>query len=286
MDLGLVVKLGESVFDTLVDRLTAGDITIHSAWLRPAAPASPLVQKIDVTVEFKRLLSSRGGVSIVEEPISPVDLLPRNTAHPKWYTLWLSRPRSPVLSAMPAPPSVNMEHQSANEIRVVNYWLCVLFSLPGGANFIACYLIPEERVTFPPALIDPKSIIPLNRQITAATMRAFVAAPQADPEEALALQLADVQNQADPEEEQVIVDFTKWAKMAAGPRGDFFSRQEFDLRVLLAEVFCAASHTILLDCTLKGMTIETTISYADGSETGVNACRFICTENPNIEEMD
>lgn len=257
MDLSLIGKYGECVFDTFVDRLTASSITIRAVWMRPVD--DPFGAKKMVTAGFLKLLGSRGGVSLLEERILPKMLVSEQstatggTAKKSggWGWGWLPFGQTRAKSAT----SPETEHDNRP------HWLCVSFSVPGGVEFIASYKIPEEPITFPPLSTNPRSMTPIERQIIFGGI------------------VHDVYANQDDDDRVVLLDFTAWIQKMAGPNGDFFGRTSLDLRLAIAESITERQAAkrffyMLLDHVLNRKIIATVLEYADGSDISVNTCDF------------
>lgn len=245
MDLSLVGKYGECVFDTFVDRLTASSITIREAWLRPAE--CPFLAKIDVTAGFMRILGRKGGMFLLNEGITPDELVAASASPQRRAGFWRVFMPMQTQRAEAAPLSGT-------------HWLCVKFSVPGNVDFVACYKIPDEVVTFPPASTDPKSMTPIERQIISAA----------------------VVDASDPDEDEptVLIDFTRHLQCMAGPNGDFFGRATVDARLAIAETINSGNAEkylyALLDHSLSLKSVANAIEYANGAKITVNARYFPC----------
>jgi len=258
--MGLIGKYGECVFDTFVDRLTASSIKIRAAWLRPAD--CPFSDKKDVTLGFIRALSSRGGVSLLEQQMHPRELMTgppvRRLGGWGWMIGLSSAPKRNT------PATVAADAANANEEPDRPYWLCVSFCVPGDVEFIACYKIPEETVTFPPLSTNPKSMVPIDNQIMSAAI---------------------VDNDAvEDGEVNTLLDFTSWMQKMAGPNGDFFGREVLDARLAIAEALEARHrkniYHVFLDHVISGKTVSTVVEYADGTEMTVVPRDFTCVTKP------
>jgi hypothetical protein len=262
MDLSLIGKYGECVFDTFVDRLTASSITIHAAWLRPAD--NPFSEKKDITDIFLQILGFRGGVSLFEERMSPRDLLADGDRPSKrasgwgWgWGFWWRTPKRSASAAIQEGPDKP-------------HWLCVEFSVPGNVKFTACYRIPDEPVTFPPSSTDPRRMTPIDKQIISAA-------------------IVDITDDEYDEEQPVLLDFTSWMRSMAGPNGDFFGRSSIDIRLAIAETLVGKrTQSFLysfLDHIVAGKKAATILGYANDSEITVNVRDFACSAPPPPENI-
>jgi hypothetical protein len=249
--LQLAGRFGESALDVFVERLNTSSITIDDAWLRP--DDNPFADRLPVKPAFIKLLRAQGGMMITAQTVSPAALL----EEPADNSLWSRGMRA--------------FHKKPSQAKPVlpKCWLGVNFTVPGGAHYTACYLLPEELVTFPPPMKNVRNMTPIDRQIVRCAIKAVPKDPPAELED-------DDEDKAEP---NTLLDFTDSVRAMAGPDGDFFGRAVVDLRLPLAEATesCRNPRQLLqkfVEHVSSKNETHVQISVADGSELQVQTALF------------
>lgn len=255
MDLtSIVSSYGGSVLDILAERLTINGVNVQSAHLRPND--NPMNTKIDVTKGFCSLVCKN--LMLTEHEIAPKDLIQSSSSNGWYRSIWGKR----------APPAI-----------VGSWWLCVLFNVPGGATYTACYRVPEERVTFPPVFLSSKTIMPLKRQIifAAIKMRAV------DSSHTVREDADEGSAEIDESEEEIVLELTKQAQSMIGPDGTAFGRGWIDIRLAVADAVESVSNKAeflnnILSLMVNQGKVYISATTADGEERSVDGCMWECTK--------
>lgn len=285
MNLEILGKYGGCVYDTLVDRINVNSINIKSAWVRPES--NPFVPKLDVTEGFRRLLSSKGGIALLNQDVSVQDLTKLPPPKKPFWQMFsgaaaitaaataasaTAAPAAAAATAAQAQAQLQQHPAPAEE----PHWLCVSFSMPGDSEFTACYRLSSEQVTFPPLSADPRGLVQADRQIISATMvcDTYTDDITGDTKD---------EDEEEEDEERILLDFTPSVQKMAGPNGDFFGRDVLDLRVAIANTAEASCQTLrlladLLDLAVKGKSVRAKLEYADGSAGYADFKKFRCNE--------
>ena len=259
-----VGTLGGGILDMLVERLTAhGGISFKSAWLRPVY--HPSHQRIDVTKGFSEIL--RDNVIISDRIMSPQDLVTSSRATQKsaWYDIFSSPARSEVVPISG------------------DWWLCILFTVPGNFSYIAFHNIPSENVNFPPNMEGDVRIAPTCRQIISAGIEFLPQSPRNVEEERK--KEGEEEEEEEEEENIILLDLTNQVRMMVGPYGDAFGRGWIDVRLVVANAMEESSNLTsfsarILDVTLMGGYISSLIvRTADGGEILSDNLRWSCPDD-------
>lgn len=302
MNLEILGKYGGCVYDTLVDRINVNSIKIKSAWVRPEN--NPFVPKLNVTEGFERLLSSKGGITLLNQDVTVRELTsPPQPKKSIWQmfsgaaSITAAASATARAAAVTAQAQAQLQQHPASAVSATAraaavtsaapaeepHWLCVCFSIPGDSEFIACYRLPSEQVTFPPLSTDPRGLVRADRQIISATM---VCDTYSDDDPS-----CDNEGDAEDEEERTLLDFTPFVQKMAGPNGDFFGRDLLDLRTAMADSMESSGRTHrllvdLLDLSETGKSARARLEYADGSVHYAGFKKFNCNASLPTTEGD
>ena len=235
--MALALRLGESVYDTFVERLQNSSLTIKQVWMRPCDKGL-WYDRVDVTNAFVGLMYELGGgvvlhdCSITPELMVLLSEQERQSGGGGWFG-WARRGRQRAVS----PP----------EVRQGPWWMVVEFQVPGGVVYSVCYKIPDELVSFPPKTANTTTFTPIGKQIISAVLRSVSTTEEEIEEE---------------EEGDALVDMTEQLQRFAGPAGDYFEREIVDLRLSMAE--SEGNADALLEHACSGNATRVEITTADG----------------------
>ena len=196
--------------------------------------------------------------------------------------------------------------QQQQQQQQADCWLGVDFRIPGGLDYTACYRIPLERVTFPPAKANPKNLADLDMQIISAQLSfhrdppALTATGTGEEDDDKSItsdspregspetphRPPDAEKEEEEEEEEVLVDFTQKCQSFSGPNGTFFGRKDLDLRLALAETIDSQmdggqraeffSKLLCSACGGGGPRFAVRIVMGDGTEVCSPLEKFVC----------
>ena len=279
MDLASIASsYGEGVLNILAERLTINSARVKNAYLRPID--APLSAKVDVTKGFSALIYKQ--FTITDQRLSPQELANASATRGAFWTGYRA----------PAVPEV-----------AEKCWLCVIFSVPGGSVYMVCYVIPDELVTFPPAMLgSSKTIMSPSRQVTfsaillgrpsdlscnptllpSSSSSSFKKSTDEEEEKKGANGESSDEDEDEDEDENVL-DITSQVRAMLGPDGTAFGRGWVDIRLAVADSVDEFSSPMdkakLLDRILSALIRSTTVSVvvdtADGTRKLVSGSKWI-----------
>jgi hypothetical protein len=255
-----VANLGGNVLDMLVERMTMhGGISFKSAWLRPVQ--QPISRRIDVTKGFSTIL--RDSMIITDRMISPQDLV--DASHHREDT-WLN--------IFTSASNVGADAISGD------WWLCILFMIPGNFSYIVTYNIPNEFVNFPPNMEGNAKITPMCRQIISAGIEFSEDAqlPHGGENE----EEEEEEEEEKEEENIVLLDMTNQVRMMVGSDGNAFGRGWIDIQLIVANTMeeppdlTSFSNRILNSTLMGGRMHGLVVRTADGGCRLSDGIRWYC----------
>lgn len=242
--LSVMGSLGESVLNIIAERLTMNSVSIKAAWMRPVN--DPFSAKINVTKGFIDLIHRQ--LVLTDHQTTPQQLSDASVAHAMKLSL------------------TGYRHVTAPTASG-SWWLCVSFVVPGGISYVACYILPEEPITFPPQTLcnTINTIIPIHKQILTASITRMN------------------RDQDDEGQEDILLDISQQFRSMSGPDGTAFGRGRIDVKLAMANTIEDISDKQTLLCKLFAAIaipsiIQTIINTADGEQRPANGYIWICPD--------
>jgi hypothetical protein len=238
----IAISLGQSIFETVADRLSVTNIIFNNAKFIPKS--FPFTRNIDCTDLFRRVLIANGGLEITnttfneiisdENLIDMIDAINSKDSSKNWLSLLMTPHQWIGRRSTRATDGNNSK---------IEGWLCVEFSLPGAKSYIKSYYVPHEKINFPPRELfsEFNGIIPLQNTIVDASFSG---------------------------ETDTFCDITDIITRLGGLSGNFFGRDKETIQKLVIN-YCILEKKFSIDdfiTILLTTSLSINIIYGDGRE--------------------